>query len=40
MLLDSQFMTDHLRQFGGLEIDRGLYRRLLRQALLANASFG
>ncbi len=40
MLLDSQFMTDHLRQFGGIEIDRGLYRRLLRQALLANASFG
>ena len=40
ILLDSQFMTDHLRQFGGIEIDRGLYRRLLRQALLANASFG
>ncbi|NBB71140.1 MAG: leucyl/phenylalanyl-tRNA--protein transferase [Alphaproteobacteria bacterium] len=40
LLLDSQFMTDHLRQFGGIEIDRGLYRRLLRQALLANANFG
>jgi len=40
LLLDSQFMTDHLRQFGGIEIDRGLYRRLLRQALLANARFG
>jgi leucyl/phenylalanyl-tRNA--protein transferase len=40
LLLDSQFMTDHLRQFGGVEIDRGLYRRLLRQALLANARFG
>ena len=40
ILLDSQFMTDHLRQFGGIEIDRGLYRRLLRQALLANARFG
>jgi leucyl/phenylalanyl-tRNA--protein transferase len=39
-LLDSQFMTDHLRRFGGVEIDRGLYRRLLRQALLANARFG
>jgi len=39
VLLDSQFMTDHLRQFGGIEIDRGLYRRLLRQALLANARF-
>ena len=40
MLLDSQFMTDHLRRFGGIEVDRGLYRRLLRQALLANATFG
>lgn len=40
LLLDSQFMTDHLRQFGGIEVDRGLYRRLLRQALLANATFG
>ena len=40
LLLDSHFMTDHLRQFGGMEIDRGLYRRLLRQALLANAKFG
>ncbi len=39
-LLDSQFMTDHLRQFGGVEIDRDAYRRRLRQALLANASFG
>jgi leucyl/phenylalanyl-tRNA--protein transferase len=38
-LLDSQFMTEHLRQFGGVEIDRDAYRRLLRQALLANASF-
>jgi leucyl/phenylalanyl-tRNA--protein transferase len=40
LLLDSQFMTEHLRRFGGIEIDRGLYRRLLRQALLANAHFG
>ena len=40
LLLDSQFMTEHLRRFGGIEIDRGLYRRLLRQALLANARFG
>ena len=39
ILLDSQFMTDHLRQFGGIEIDRDLYRRMLRAALLTNARF-
>ena len=38
-LLDSQFMTEHLRQFGGIEIDRESYRRKLRDALLSNASF-
>ncbi|MEO1090668.1 MAG: leucyl/phenylalanyl-tRNA--protein transferase [Pseudomonadota bacterium] len=38
-LLDSQFMTDHLRQFGGREVDRDTYRRLLRAALLTNARF-
>ena len=38
-LLDSQFMTEHLRQFGGIEIDRESYRRQLRDALLTNASF-
>ncbi len=38
-LLDSQFMTDHLRQFGGIEIGRDAYRRLLRQALMSHAKF-
>ena len=38
-LLDSQFMTDHLRQFGGIEIERDRYRRLLREALMSNARF-
>ncbi|MFW5679012.1 MAG: leucyl/phenylalanyl-tRNA--protein transferase [Pseudomonadota bacterium] len=38
-LLDSQFMTDHLRQFGGTEVDRDHYRRLLRTALLTHARF-
>ncbi len=39
VLLDSQFMTDHLRQFGGIEVDRERYRRMLRMALLTNARF-
>lgn len=38
-LLDSQFMTAHLRQFGGIEIERDQYRRLLRRALLQPAEF-
>jgi hypothetical protein len=33
-------MTDHPRRCGNIVIDRDPYRRLLRQALLANASFG
>lgn len=33
LLLDIQFLTDHLAQFGAMEIPRERYRRLLRQAL-------
>jgi len=32
-LLDAQFMTDHLSQFGGVEISRTQYRRHLSAAL-------
>ncbi|NNC90453.1 MAG: leucyl/phenylalanyl-tRNA--protein transferase [Akkermansiaceae bacterium] len=34
LLLDSQWMTDHLRQFGGEEIPREEYLRRLDEALL------
>lgn len=39
-LLDVQFMTDHLRQFGAVEIAAAAYKRRLRQALLVPAHFG
>jgi leucyl/phenylalanyl-tRNA--protein transferase len=38
-LLDAQFMTEHLAQFGALEIPRSQYRRMLAQALDAPADF-
>jgi leucyl/phenylalanyl-tRNA--protein transferase len=38
-LLDTQFITDHLRQFGALEIPRADYRRRLTRALPAQADF-
>ena len=39
VLLDAQFMTDHLRQFGALEIARAEYHRRLRAALEVDADF-
>ena len=39
LLLDTQFLTDHLRQFGGIEIDRDEYKRILRKALSEEADF-
>lgn len=39
MLLDTQFMTDHLGQFGAEEISRADYRRRLDEALGALAWF-
>ena len=33
MLLDTQWMTDHLRQFGGVEVPREEYLKLLDEAL-------
>lgn len=38
-LLDTQFVTDHLKQFGAQEIPRAEYQRLLAEALDEQASF-
>ena len=38
-LLDTQFMTEHLSQFGVVEIPRPQYRRRLDQALATEADF-
>lgn len=38
-LLDTQFMTDHLRSLGGIEITRDEYRDRLKDALKINAEF-
>ncbi len=38
-LLDTQFITDHLRQFGAIEIAKDDYHGLLEHALQAQADF-
>lgn len=38
-LLDTQFVTEHLRQFGTVEVDRVEFHRLLEPALTATADF-
>lgn len=38
-LLDTQFRTPHLARFGGIEISRARYHRLLADALACRASF-
>jgi leucyl/phenylalanyl-tRNA---protein transferase len=38
-LLDTQFITQHLAQFGTIEIARSEYRRLLSEAIAAPAQF-
>ena len=38
-LLDTQFVTQHLRRFGAVEIPRARYRTLLRAAVAAKADF-
>ncbi len=38
-LLDTQFLTPHLARFGGIEITRTRYHRLLAEALAYRASF-
>ncbi len=39
VLLDTQFVTKHLRQFGAIEVPRAAYRDLLQKALAAKARF-
>jgi leucyl/phenylalanyl-tRNA--protein transferase len=38
-LLDVQFMTEHLRRFGAVEIAAATYKARLAQALLVPAQF-
>lgn len=38
-LLDTQFVTDHLKQFGTVEISRQTYHHLLEDALVMHADF-
>jgi leucyl/phenylalanyl-tRNA--protein transferase len=38
-LLDTQFVTDHLRQFGTVEVDRTEFHKLLEPALATTADF-
>src|SRR5262245_49230025 len=39
-LLDAQFVTDHLRIFGAIEVPKPQYHRLLEAALTGEADFG
>jgi leucyl/phenylalanyl-tRNA--protein transferase len=39
ILLDTQFVTDHLKRFGAIEISREHYQRQLRRALETPATF-
>jgi leucyl/phenylalanyl-tRNA--protein transferase len=39
VLLDAQFTTPHLRQFGAIDIDREVYQELLDEAVSADADF-
>src|SRR5687768_761938 len=38
-LLDTQFVTEHLLQFGAIEVPRRIYKRLLREAIDAPADW-
>jgi leucyl/phenylalanyl-tRNA--protein transferase len=38
-LLDTQFVTDHLRSFGAIEVSRRVYQKLLADALEVEADF-
>jgi leucyl/phenylalanyl-tRNA--protein transferase len=39
-LLDTQYVTEHLRSFGAVEISRRRYTALLDRAVKADADFG
>ena len=38
-LLDTQFVTDHLKQFGTIEVDRDAFHKLLDKALMSEGDF-
>jgi leucyl/phenylalanyl-tRNA--protein transferase len=38
-LLDTQFTTPHLKQFGAVDIDRRIYQELLDEAIAVKADF-
>jgi leucyl/phenylalanyl-tRNA--protein transferase len=38
-LLDTQFVTDHLKTFGAIEVPRVRYHKLLEAALIGEADF-
>ncbi len=38
-LLDTQFVTDHLKSFGAVEVPKQRYHALLEQALIGEADF-
>lgn len=40
LLLDAQFLTEHLSQFGAVEVERERYQRLLADALRGEARLG
>ena len=39
VMLDTQFVTDHLRQFGAVEIDRSQFQTELERALVVDGDF-
>jgi leucyl/phenylalanyl-tRNA--protein transferase len=39
-LLDTQFVTDHLRTFGAVEVPKRRYHRMLEDALVGEGDFG
>ena len=39
-LLDTQFVTEHLRTFGAIEVTRPAYHKLLDAALVGEGDFG
>jgi leucyl/phenylalanyl-tRNA---protein transferase len=39
-LLDTQYVTDHLRSFGAVEVGKRRYHRLLEDAIVGEADFG
>jgi leucyl/phenylalanyl-tRNA--protein transferase len=38
-LLDTQYVTDHLKTFGAVEVQKRRYHRLLQEALVGEADF-